>query len=372
MNDVLTPPLIQKLTPKQLCEAFAPARPKRLTFLGPIDGLTGYGMHATQIVRDITRLANCHVSIRAVKVWEAWGAKVPDDIRALMVSGPQPEPWELLLHPPNFMPTPGKKVAYFTMWEATALPPMGAHVLNKAEVVIVPCHWNASCFSACGVKRPIEVVPLGINQDIFNARNFPSNFPEILTFGAAGRMAHGGVRKGINEVIEIFGKAFPKKVKDVRLKVKCFPDCPVSKIKDPRIEVTQAYLTEAQLADWFASLNCFISAARSEGWGLMQHQAMNVGRPVVSVKFGGITEFFDERAGYALPFNIAPAKFAYANCGHWAEPNEEAFIETLRWIYEHRSDLPVRGALAIEKTAPFSWQNSNLKLLAVLDKFGAL
>ncbi len=169
------------------------------------------------------------------------------------------------------------------------------------------------------MQRPIEVVPLGINQDVFRYRPFNGEFPEVLTFGAAGRMAHGGVRKGINEVIAAFLAAFPKKIKDVRLRVKCFPDCPVSKVKDPRIEIVQACLSDAQLADWFGSLNCFVSAARAEGWGLMQHQSMSMGRPVASVKFGGVTEFFDERVGYALPFTLEPAKLAYAGCGHWAD-----------------------------------------------------
>ncbi len=113
---------------------------KRLTFTGPIDGITGFGLHSIQIIRDLTRLAGCYVSVRAVKQWEAWGVKIPDDIRARIVYGPQPEPWELLLHPPNFLPTAGKQTAYFSMWESTALPPMGAAILNKAAVVIVPSH----------------------------------------------------------------------------------------------------------------------------------------------------------------------------------------------------------------------------------------
>lgn len=342
---------------------------KRLTFAGPINGYTGYGLHSLQIIRDLQRLTGAYVSVRAVSKGEAFGCPIPADIKALFVSQPQPEEWELLLHPPNFMPTPGKRTAYFTMWESTKLPLRGASMLNKAEVVLVPCEWNASCFSACGVTSSIRVVPLGIKTDIFNYKPFPSH--DLCVFGAAGRMAHGGVRKGINEVIEAFLKAFPNEP-DARLKVKCFPDCKVSHVTDPRIEITQAYLTDHQMADWYGSLTCFVSAAKSEGWGLMQHQSMAVGRPIISVCFGGVKEFFVPGTGYPVDYKLEPAKFDYAGCGHWAEPNEDHIIARMREVYDNRYEAQVRGLKASDAVSHLSWENHSWQLSRVLTEVGAL
>lgn len=339
----------------------------RITVLAPINTFTGYGLHAVQIIRDLSKFA--HVSVRSIVTSELFGAKVPPDIQKKFVQEPQPEPWEVLLHPPNFMPTHGKKTAYFSMWESTKLPTQASYFLNRASVVVVPCKWNETLFSASGVTAPIRVVPLGINTHIFGYRPRPENTP--VTFGAAGRMAHGGVRKGINEVIDCFLRAFPTE-QDVRLKIKCFPDCDVKHVKDPRVQITQAHLSEMQLADWFGSLSCFVSAARGEGWGLMQHQAMAMGRPVITVNFGGVTEFFRSDLGYAVDYKLEQASGHYAGCGHWALPDFEHVEHLMRRVYENPMEAETKGFLASQHVAPLSWEHSNGKLAEVLHEFGAL
>lgn len=345
---------------------------KRITFVGPINSYTGYGLHSLQIIRDIERLAGAYVSVRTLSKSEAFGAKVPVDISGRFVLQPQPEDWEVLLHPPDFLPTPGKKTAYFTMWETTKLPPQCATLINKANVTIVPCHWNATILSACGVTTPIRVVPLGVHEKIFHWKRYPEE-DAPFTFGAAGRMAHGGVRKGINEVIEAFRKAFPPSVTNVRLKIKCFPDCPVHKIPDSRIEITQAYLSDEQMADWYASLNVFVSAARGEGWGLMQHQAMACGRPVMSVNFGGVTEFFDPELGFSLPFDYELAGGSYKGCGHWAVAREKDMIQLMRDAVEMDRNTHInKGMFAALAVKHLTWDNHSRQLVKVLEEFGAL
>lgn len=342
---------------------------KRLSFVGPVNTFTGYGLHALQIIRDLEKNNGLYVSVRPTQLTEAFGATVPVDVRERIVNGPQPEEWELLLHPPNLLPTPGKKTAYFTMWESTRLPAVGVKFLNQAKVVIVPCQWNASCFSASGVDAPIRVVPLGINDKVFKYR--PMNMDGKTVFGAAGRMAHGGVRKGINEVITLFQKAFPDN-DDVVLRVKCFPDCDVSKVADPRIEIIQQYLTEQEMADWYASLTCFVSAAKAEGWGLMQHQAMATGRPVIGVNFGGVAEFFGPHNGYAVEHKLVPAVAHYRGCGHWAEPDELGMIYWMQWIRDDRADACEKGMIASENVSRLTWENHSFELAGVLKEFNAI
>jgi len=343
----------------------------RITVLGAVNSYTGYGLHTIQAVRDIETLSGAYVSVRALSTSEAFGARIPMDIRRRFVNGPQPEPWELLIHPPNFLPTPGKKTAYFSMWEATRLPPKGRSLLNKATVVFTPSHWNASTFSACGVDVPIEVVPLGINTKAFYYRPPPQRLDGLCVFGAAGRMAHGGVRKGINEVIEAFLAAFPKQ-DDARLRIKCWPDCPVAKVRDNRISITAAYLSDDEVAEWFSGIHVFVSAARAEGWGLMQHQAMAVGRPIITVDFGGVREFFKPAMGYALPYRMVQATKAYDGCGHWAEPDFDDFVSMMRHVYERREQAQEKGRAAAVAMMGTDWLDANRVLVSKLMKLGAL
>ena len=340
---------------------------KRLTLLSRVDIFSGYGQLAVQMIREMTKLG-VYVQVRSLGTSEMFGAKVPPEIRERFVPSVQPEDAEVLIHPPNFVPTPGKRTFYLTMWEATRLRKTSVAYLNMAEQVIVPSWWGASCFSAAGVDKPISVVPLGIDPQTFSYRR---HLEPRCVFGVAGRMAHGGVRKGINEAIDAFLKAFPTE-KDVLLKVKAFPDCPVVDIQDERIVVEKVFFSDAQMSDWLGSLTCFVSLAKSEGWGLIQHQALAVGRPVISIVYAGVAEFLSESNSYPVRFNLAPAQLAYADCGHWAEPNIDDVVDRMRQVYEHRGEAEAKGLDGHRVAHKLTWANTCAQLHQVLTKAGAL
>lgn len=251
------------------------------------------------------------VKVRATVINETFGP-IPLDVRHSIVSEEQKDEWELLLHTPGHPCAAGKRTVYFTMWESTRLPENSVRYLNQAVCVIVPSYWNASCFTACGAQKPVRVAPLGINTQVF--RYVPMDMQGSTVFGTAGRLESGGVRKGITQVIRLFQQAFPSE-QDVRLRVKVFPDCEIGEVNDSRIEVTRAYLSEEQLTNWFSGLTCFVSAAKGEGWGLMQHQSLAVGRPIVSIRYGGVAEFFTEEMGYPVDFKLVPGYDFYSGCG---------------------------------------------------------
>ena len=345
----------------------------RLTFLGAVNSYTGYGLHGIRIVRDLERLAGVRVNIRALNTSEAFGAKIPTDIRERIALAPQPEPWELLLHPPNFYPTPGKKTAYFTMWETTSLPHGGALSLNQASVIIVPCEFNAVAFSAGGVTAPIRIVNLGVDESIFRFSpvRLDHSRPITTVFGAAGRMAHGGVRKGINEVIDVFQKTFVNG-ENVQLRIKCFPDCNVSEVSDPRVSITKKYLSDEEMGKWMREIHCFVSMARGEGWGLLQHQAMAVGRPVISVAFGGVREFLNQSNALVVSHRLEPAQHSYAQCGLWAVPDPGSVAMAMTWVHDNLSSALRVGEIASTTVSNFTWSRHSSSLVSVLNEFGAL
>lgn len=338
-----------------------------ITLLAGINDFTSYGQVAIAFSRGLVA-SGVDVKIRASSLQERFGAVVPEDIRQRIVKGVQAGPWELLIHPPHFIPTPGKRTAYVTMNESTRLSPVSVHLLNKAAVVIVPSQFCANTFSACGVKSPIRVVPLGIDPEIFHWRTFPTRG---VVFGAAGRLAGSDFRKNLDGVSQAFLKAFPiGKHPNVWLKIKCHPDCPITEWKDSRISVTAAHLSARELADWYASLTCFISASKGEGFGLMQLQAMAVGRPIISAEFGGVTEFFDFERGFVVPHTLSPAASPYR--GHWAHVSQEDLMEQMQMVYCFQQVVPDTGREAASMASAFTWQMATDKLLAVLREFGAL
>lgn len=339
----------------------------KLIFRAPLNAYTGYGLHACQI-GGLLLEKGVDFAVRATDINETF-APLPNGIRKRISAKELDAQWELLLTPPGHCPVDGRKTAYFTMWESSKLRSDLVRNLNASECVIVPSAWNRSAFTASGVSRPIHTVPLGINTDVFSYRPMDKSGPCV--FGAAGRLESGGVRKGLSRVIDIFMKAFPKEA-DARLHLKVFPDCGIETVDDPRILITRAFYSERELADWYGRLTCFVSLARGEGWGLMQHQALATGRPLISPLFGGLLEFFSEEMGYSLDFRLVPASGLYHGCGDWAEVNEDSAIAAMRCVYENRSDAERRGRLAAPKVSHLSWRRAHHKLLTVLSEIGAI
>lgn len=343
----------------------ATVQPKhQIVFRAPINNYTGYGLHSCQIISDLARLGY-ELLVRPTEQPQTF-AKIPWWVRRRFVEGVQADDWELFLHPPNVAPTPGKRTIYFTMWEATRLPLDWAAFLNQAECVVVPCQWNASCFSGSGVTKPIRVIPLGIKTNIF--RFSPMHLRGPCVFGAAGKMRGGGERKGLNEVVTLFQRAFPNE-RDVRLRIKGFPDCGIVSVTDPRVDIKAAYVSEKAMAHWYASLTCFVSVSRSEGWGLMPHQAMAVGRPCIALKFGGHAEFLHESNAYCADFKLVPAGYNYSGGGVWAEPDSDHIIELMRRVYRKRKEAERLGKQASQAVSHLTWEHSNRELLKVLQEF---
>ena len=65
----------------------------------------------------------------------------------------------------------------YTMWESSRLPADWPARLNKMRAVIVPTRFCARVFRESGVEVPIEVVPLGIDPDIYHFHERPEREP---------------------------------------------------------------------------------------------------------------------------------------------------------------------------------------------------
>jgi glycosyltransferase involved in cell wall biosynthesis len=237
-------------------------------------------------------------------------------------------------------------------------------------VVLVPCAWNQDGFQASGVKAPIRLQPLGIDPSLFWPRG-PHPLEPVI-FGTAGRMLHGGIRKGIQDVITAFAAAFPDRRSPARLKVKIWPDDPpVNTYDHPGIEVLRDPLTHEGIADWYRSLSVYVSASRAEGYGLQPLQAMACGRPVLAGFHSGHLEYLDEACAWRLPCHLTPvAQSTYGGIGEWYEPDIPALVEILRDLARAPDSLRDKGRAAAAIAARKTWDQAGAILLNTLDEFG--
>ena len=312
----------------------------RCVLRGAVNGYTSYSLHLFNIAQGFVDRGK-DVAIYPVSM-EMGKAPIPKLIQESLVRKHQPEDWEMVVHCPTHSPAGSKRIVYNTMWESTKLHKEGVLILNTAELVIVPSTFNQTLFNAQGVKRPMAKVPLGIDTSIYHYR--PVERKDEFVFSAAGRTFAGGCRKRIPMVVDAFIKAFPSDVKDVRLEIKCFPDDPDLEIGDDRITLIREFWSKQQLADWYAHTDAYVSASAGEGWGLHQHEMMATGRAVISVPFGGITEFYDESVGYPLDYYLEPAGEVYENGGLWAVPTMDSLVDRMREVFNNRKSERVLKA----------------------------
>jgi glycosyltransferase involved in cell wall biosynthesis len=260
------------------------------------------------------------------------------------------------------------QTAVFTMWESDRLDAKEVEVLNRSRVVIVPSQWGADCFRDSGVRVPIEVVPLGYDPLIFSPIG---QRPQLCTFGTAGALSAGGLRKNVRRVIELFQTAFPHEA-DVRLRVKITPDCPPLEIEhDSRVELLRASLPYPELAAWNHSLTAYVNASFAEGFGFHLLEAMACGVPLISPHYSGLTEFFDSQTGYCVPHRIVEAKNAIYS-GSWADPDDDAIRDAMRRVYHNRAESDQFAAQAAARARRFTWRDTGRKLLQVLKRHGLL
>jgi len=337
---------------------------KRCVVRGVVDGYTSYSLHCFRVVEGLEKLGR-EVALRPIST-DLGKAPIPKLVHETIVNREQRDAWEMVIHCPTFFPTGDKRVVYNSMWETTRIPKESVINLNRAELIVCPSYWNIGVWNAQGVKRPMVKVPLGIDTDTFHYQ--PPVPKDVFVFGTAGRTSVGGCRKGFKDSIDAWKKAFPRKVKDVRLLVKMHPDDPDIDVGDPRIEVKKEFWSRKQLAAWYAGLDCLLSTSYGEGWGLHQHEAAATGRSVIAVPFGGISEWYDEEIGYPLDYTLEPAQGVYANGGLWAKPTQSSIVDRLREVYNSRRCE--KALRASDRAMSLSLDNSNNLLNQALVKAG--
>lgn len=303
------------------------------------------------------------VSVRPIKVTEHGPAKIPLDIKELFVSRVQPEPIEILLSPPHHLPTPGKKTIYFTMWESSRLRPESIAMLKKADLVVVPSNWCVDTFYECGVKS--EIVPLGIDTSIFTHR--PIVEKDEYVFGTAGNLSNGYKRKGIDDVVAAFRAAFRNGEK-VELQIKTTSETRPRNPSDKRISLNVEHLSDPEMANWYSSIDCYVSGSRSEGFGLMPLQAMAVGRPVIAARHTGQADYLNDLNSLPVEFKPEPAGDVWSGLGEWYKPSINSMAQMMIKAYNNRSHMISMGHNAAQTAAWFSWGLSNQMLSQQIQK----
>jgi GT2 family glycosyltransferase len=271
------------------------------------------------------------------------------------------------------------KIGY-TMLEVDGFPAEWVRQANRMDEVWVPTEFNRDGFMASGLRRPIHVMPLGVDPAYFHPgiTAYPNPHGEFVFLS----VFEWGERKEPWLLLKAFSEVFTAS-EPVRLLCKVMNRDPEVRLREEirRLGLRAAggrisflfnvELPHHQLGSLYRSADAFVTTGRGEGWDMPLLEAMASGLPAIATDWGAHREFFHPGVGYPLAIRgtvPAVAKCPYYAGFSWAEPDGDHLRHLLREVYEHQQEARALGvAAAAEVASRWSWERAAGRIAARLD-----
>ncbi len=235
-------------------------------------------------------------------------------------------------------------------------------VLNKSDLVISPSSQMKKALLAYGVKTPIEVVPTGIDLDMFagaKAEDFRTKFNIGREEKILLCMCRLGREKNVNFLIEAMPLIL-KKIPEARLVISgegVAKQALVEQAKQLGIADKVLFLGFLNRQDWknaYAAEDIFVFASKTETQGLVLLEAMYFSKPVVCIGEMGVIDVLDgfEKQSGGFLTKDDPADFA----------SKAALLLTDKNIYESKAKE------AHAKALEMSSENIAKKMLKIYER----
>ena len=283
-----------------------------------------------------------------------------------------------------FKRSAGRYKIGYTMLEVDGFPREWVRQANRMDEVWVPSEFNRQAFLACGLRRPVHVMPLGVDTNYFHpgVEAFPNPAGEFVFLA----LFEWGERKEPGLLLRAFNDEFSAH-EPVRLVCKVINRDPGLRLKEEirRLRLSAeggriSYMFNLefphyQLGALYRSMDAFVSVSRGEGWNMPLMEAMACGLPSIATDWGAHQEFLHAGVGYPLRLRKlvpAVAKCPYYKGFRWADPDPEHLRSLLRHVYENRDEARARGqAAAREMAARWTWQAAAARMVERLSAIGA-
>lgn len=318
-----------------------------------------------------------------------------DEDARYVQANPSPQLW--------FRGLPTWKNVVSNLYEGTVLKPGWAASINGySRQLIVPSKANKNLFCSNGVIIPTDIVPFGIDTDLFKpegdkieikvehekAKSNPFVFLNVNSWSLGEKD-----RKGTDVLVQAFSQEFTKE-DNVLLFLKIstfFKNIPQQHYEnainllskdnpDVLVVFETGQMPKEGLAKLYRTADCFVCPTRAESWGMTISEAMATGLPVIVTKDfnSGHMDFCRGPEGEELEgvkwveldgYSQGDPQF-FPPGNMQADPSIKSLRKQMRAMYELWEKDPAKlkkiGAGNRQRTLDFTWEKSAMKFCEIL------
>jgi len=261
-----------------------------------------------------------------------------------------------------------RNVIAMTVWETDTMPAEWRLALDHALEVWLPCQFNVSVFERALDKSIFKLPHAWVsNGDERLVPNLVATCGIRKSDFVFYSIFEWQDRKGPNEMIEAFLRAFPQPAPVVlalkinpgaaRLAARTLLKARQNTASQARVELRPEMWSQEQIAAFHHRGNCYVSLHRGEGWNYPLFEAACLGKPIVATGFSGPTEYLDATVHNLVQYRPAPVRqrYEYYSAGmNWVEPEIEHAIDLLRGTFAERRQSEPFGRVAVRIRRNFS------------------
>lgn len=342
-------------------------------------GYTGYGYAALNIIKSLNKQNN-QIGISLIgnpNIDNEQDANVIKQCLENQIKIPYEAPSVKIWHQFDLLNHTGNGKYYaFPFFEVDTLTEKEIYHLNFPDGVIVSCEWAKQILLKNNITKPIHVVPLGVDNNIFKPSDKSKN-NNTYVFCSIGKWEK---RKAHDSIIECFSKAFEPD-DDVELwllthngflnrqqEQEWLSLVSSSRLRN-KIKVFPRLPSHQDVADTIAHTDCGIYISRGEGWNLELLETMAMNKPVIASNYSAHTEYCDKDNSFLVDMpETEPAIdgkwfLGSANWGKIGQSQIDQTIDYMRHVFNKQIRINKKGVETAEK---YTWDKSAENLQKIL------
>jgi glycosyltransferase involved in cell wall biosynthesis len=272
----------------------------------------------------------------------------------------------------------GRRIG-FPIFELDEFSELEKHHLNSLDILFVCSQWakNVAINNLKLSPENIHIIPLGVDNDIFNAQNKQESNKTI--FFNCGKWE---IRKGHDVIPEIFSSAFNED-DDVELWMMC--QNPFLKPEEEtawrnlylktklgsKIRFIDRVNTQKEVYNIMCQTDCGLFPARAEGWNLELLEMMACGKHTIATNCAAHTEFCNNTNCRLIDIDsyetAYDGQWFHGTHGRWATLGKDQIdqaVEHCRAIHTLKQGELDQNKAGINTAKTFTWENSTNHILS--------